>query len=265
MSRLLSEDTRQIVTGARYVEQITASKSDRLARSAFRDLVLRIAPPGTTLLDFGSGTGMDARFYAEHGFNVAAYDVDPQMCDFFAEHCRDLMETGQVRLERGEYRDFLANSKSGGGGRSVELVTSNFAPFNLIADLQELFEAFYALTAPGGRVLASVLSPYFVGDLKYGWWWRNSLRLCRAGHYCVPGVQAPIVRRRLDNFAAQSAPYFTLKRVFRGLPPTGDSADAADAGVDMTRKVIAPGLRVVTCRFMFLLFERQHLGSDHRS
>jgi SAM-dependent methyltransferase len=253
MNRLSSPDTDQIVTGARYVEQITALNSDRLARSAFRDLVLRIAPAGATLFDFGSGTGMDARFYAEHGFKVSAYDVDPRMCDFFAEQCRDLMQTGQVTLERGDYRNFLANSKSG-GERSVELVTSNFAPFNLIDDLEALFEALYALTAPGGRVLASVLSPYFVGDLKYGWWWRNSLRLCRAGHYQVRGAQAPIVRRRLDNFAAQSAPYFTLKRVFRGLPSSNER-DAA--GFDIKKDPLYCGLRVSTCRFMFLLFERQ--------
>jgi hypothetical protein len=53
-----------IVTGADYVKQITALESDRRARAAFHDLVLRVAPPGAALLDFGAGTGMDARFYA---------------------------------------------------------------------------------------------------------------------------------------------------------------------------------------------------------
>jgi 2-polyprenyl-3-methyl-5-hydroxy-6-metoxy-1,4-benzoquinol methylase len=67
---------RHIVTGAEYVEQITAGESDRRARAAFRDLVLSIAQPGATLFDFGCGTGMDARFYAERGFRVLAYDVD---------------------------------------------------------------------------------------------------------------------------------------------------------------------------------------------
>jgi SAM-dependent methyltransferase len=257
MSQPLTRGAAGIVTGARYVEQITALESDRRARSAFRDLVLRVAPPGAALFDFGAGTGMDARFYAERGFKVGAYDVDARMCDFFAEHCRDLMESGRVVLERGEYRDFLANGKTG-GGRGVDLVTSNFAPLNLIDDLRTLFETFHALTAPQGRVLASVLSPYFLGDLKYGWWWRNSLRLWRAGWFSVPGVQAPIVRRRLADFAAQSAPYFTLKRVFRGLP---SSRDRAAAGFDATGAVL-PGLRVLTCRFMFLLFEKQPLGSD---
>lgn len=255
MKHMPGSTAGRVVTGAEYVEQITALESDRRARQAFWDLVLRVAPPGAALFDFGSGTGMDARFYAERGFNVTGYDVDPQMCGFFAEHCRDLIEAGRVTLERGHYRDFLARGKAG-GVRGIDLITSNFAPLNLIDDLQELFATFHALTGPHGQVLASVLSPYFLGDLKYGWWWRNSWRLWRAGHFSVTGVQAPIVRRRLADFAAQSGPYFTLKYVFRGLPSTGERDDA---GFEVRRGARYTGLRVSTCRFMFLLFERERL------
>ena len=230
----------EIVTGARYVERITASESDRLARTGFRDLVLRVAPPGGALFDFGSGPGMDARFYAERGFKVGAYDVDPQMCEFFTEHCRDLIEAGRITLNRGSYRDFLANEKLAG----ADLITSNFAPLNLVENLQELFAKFHTITRPRGRILASVLSPYFLGDLKYGWWWRNALRLWRTGHYSVPGAQAPIIRRRIADFARQSEPYFTLERVYHGLSPSN--------GLALYRS-----LRVSTCRFMFLLFERR--------
>jgi SAM-dependent methyltransferase len=245
--------TREVVTGVEYVKQITALDSDRRARSAFQTLVLSIAPPGGTLFDFGAGTGMDARLYAERGLTVAAYEVDPNMCEYFSEYCRDLIEAGRVTLDCGSYRKFLAR-KSPADGHGVDLVTANFAPLNLIDDLQELFAKFHELTGPGGRVLASVLSPYFVGDMKYGWWWRNSLRLWRDGHYSVQGAQAPIVRRRLANFAAQSEPYFTLKLVFRGLPPHG-KRDAAP--IDVSGGPGCAGLRVSGCRFMFLLFEKR--------
>jgi SAM-dependent methyltransferase len=241
---------RHIVTGAEYVAQITALESDRRARSAFRDLVQKIAPPGGALFDFGAGTGMDARYYAERGFSVAAYDVDPQMREFFAAHCRDLIDAGRVTLESGGYREFLAR-QSVAGGRGADLVTSNFAPLNLINDLPELFAKFHALTTPNGRVLASVLSPYFLGDLKYRWWWRNLPRLVRDGRFSVPGSQALIVRRRLWDFAAQSAPYFRLERVFRGLP-THSARPAADGGAGNHTHGV--WLRLTTCRYMFLLF-----------
>ncbi len=222
-----SGDAGRIVTGEQYVEQITALESDRRARAAFQDLVSRIVSPGAMLFDFGSGTGIDARFYAQRGFAVTAYDVDPQMRDYFAAHCRDLIDADRVILEGGNYREFLARKNA--GGLSADLVTSNFAPLNLIDDLPELFAKFHAITGPHGRVLASVLSPYFIGDLRYRWWWGNLPRLWRDGRYSVQGAQAPIIRRRLANFAEQSRPYFTLERVFR----------------------------VSRCRFMFLLFEKR--------
>jgi SAM-dependent methyltransferase len=242
----------RIVTGAEYVEQITALESDRRARQAFHDLVLQISPSGAALFDFGAGTGMDARFYAEQGFTVAAYDVDARMREYFAAHCRDLIDAGRVTLEGGGYRDFLVR-QAGAGGRGIDLVTANFAPLNLVADLRELFAKFHALTGPNGKILASVLSPYFVGDLKYGWWWRNAPRLWRDGHFSVQGVQAPIIRRRLADFTAQGSPYFTLRQVFPGLPPSKlRHVNGADANV--ARRFT--WLRMTTCRFMFLLFEK---------
>jgi SAM-dependent methyltransferase len=242
----------ELITGAEYVEQITALESDRRARAAFLDLALKVARPGAALLDFGAGTGMDARFYAGHGYRVTAYDVDTKMCEFFAEHCRDLIDAGRVNLEAGPYADFLARHRAAPTS-SIDLVTANFAPLNLIGDLNELFAAFHALTRPGGKVLASVLNPYFLGDLRYGWWWRNAPRLWSRGHYSVAGAQAPIVRRRLTNYAAQSAPYFTLERVFRGLPPmNGRRADDTDASASHG----SAWPRLVTCRFLFLLFKR---------
>lgn len=256
--RRARDSAAPIVNGAEYVRQITALESDRRARSAFQELVLRIAPPGAALFDFGSGTGMDARFYAEHGFTVAAYDVDPGMSEFFAVHCRELIDSGRVSLECGSYREFLSRN-SAGKGPAFDVVTSNFAPLNLVGDLQELFAKFHALTGPHGRVLASVLSPYFVGDLKYGWWWRNLPRLCSAGQFSVPGAQAPIVRRRLAEIARQGAPYFALQRVFAGVP---SRARPPANGVDASEGLRHAWVRVTTCRYMFLLFEKHPNGNS---
>jgi len=244
-------------SGADYVKAITALHSDRRARSAFQDLVLQIAGPGAVLFDFGAGPGIDARFYADRGYMVHAYDVDPQMCEYFSVHCRDFIQAGQVTLDGRTYGDFLVRETVGDG--QISLVTSNFAPLNLIHDLHALFAKFSALTRPGGKVLASVLSPYYIGDMKYGWWWRNSRRLWRDGHFSVQGVQAPIVRRRLANFADQSAPYFALTRVFPGLPAHRGSQGN---GVDVTHSGGRAWLRLTTCRYMFLLFEKRDFRQE---
>jgi SAM-dependent methyltransferase len=251
------QSARPLVTGAEYVEQINALESDRRARAAFRDLVVRIAPPGATLFDFGCGTGLDARFYAERGLTVRAYDVDQAMCDFFATHCREVIAAGRVKLEEGGYQEFLTRNGLGRADVRVDLVTSNFAPLNLIDNLRELFATFHRLTAPGGKVLASVLSPYFFGDLQYRWWWRNLPRLLRDGRYSVAGAQAPIVRRRVADFAAQSAPYFTLERALRGLPGRHLQLDGG-----IGHRGRGASLSLSTCRFMFLLFARRDVDED---
>jgi SAM-dependent methyltransferase len=252
--------SQKIVTGVEYVQQITALESDRRARAAFLDLALKVAPPGAALFDFGAGPGIDARFYAEQGRGVAAYDVDAKMCEFFAEHCRDLITAGSVRLETGTYPQFLARHRATAGS-AIDLVTANFAPLNLIGDLNELFATFHALTGPSGKVLASVLNPYFIGDLRYSWWWRNAPRLWWSGHFSVPGAQAPIIRRRLADFAGQGAPYFKLERVFRGLPSKQTPQVNGVAGRPRHRPSWMP---MTTSRFLFLLFQKCGLRNQAR-
>ena len=245
------------VTGAAYEAQLSRGRADRRARTAFRELAVRLAAPGTVLLDFGCGTGMDARFYAERGLRVRAYDADPNMCDYFEANCRSEILSGRVTLERGSYQSFLRQEP---GAPGVTLVTANFAPLNLVENLSELFTALHALTVPGARVLASVLSPYFAGDLRYRWWWHNLPALIRHGHYSVAGAPGPIVRRGLGNLAAQAAPFFSLQSVSR------DALPAALRGAQAARP---PGryawLPLVAGRYMFLLFSRRdELPAPHR-
>jgi 2-polyprenyl-3-methyl-5-hydroxy-6-metoxy-1,4-benzoquinol methylase len=152
-------------TGAVYFQRITALEVNRRVRSTFQNLVLGLAPPGARLFDFGAGPGIDARFFAERGFKVEAYDVDPRMCEFFATHCREFIDSGSVTLDCSTYREFLARKTPAGGG-AAELVISNFAPLNQVDELPELFAKFHALTTPRGRLLLSVLTPYYLGDMK---------------------------------------------------------------------------------------------------
>ena len=231
---------RRTPAGAEYVDKITSQESDRRTRAAFRDLVLKLAPPGATLFDFGAGPGIDARFFAERGFMVNAYDVDPRMREFFADHCRDLMELGKVTLGAAAYSEFLARTTPD-DQRRADLVISNFAPLNLVDDLRQLFGKFNALTSPQGRILASVLSPWYTGDLRSRLWWRDAPRLWRNGEAFLPGPQAPHYRRLLRSFRAAGAPHFRLSRIFNGNDPH--------------REVFA-WLRAARCRYLFLLFEK---------
>ena len=204
-------------TGAEYVTAITARQSDLRARAAFREVAMRLVPPGGTVLDFGAGAGLDARYFAERGLRVLAYDNDSRMCAYLTRYCQDYIARGRIELEAGSYQDFLADGHNGDRPR-VDLVAANFAPLNLIADLPTLFARFHARTVPGGVVAASVLNPYYIGDAKFGWWWRNLPRLWRSGRYTLQGGGGEIIRRNAADFAAQAAPWFILERLCGALP-----------------------------------------------
>jgi SAM-dependent methyltransferase len=238
--------------GAQYVEQISAQESDRGTRAAFRDQVLRIASSGAALFDFGAGPGIDARFFAERGFTIDAYDVDPRMREFFTDHCRDLIESGRVRLDGSPYRDFLKHSPADNRGRA-DMVIANFAPLNLVDDLRELFVKFHSLTGPHGKLLVNVLNPCFTGEMRSLAWWRGAPRLWRDSQLFLPGPQAPHYRRLLGHFRAVSAPHFRLSRVFRGQPSRGEHSNGVDPGRGFA------WLHVASCRYMFLLFEKTQL------
>lgn len=239
--------------GAEYVRAMHQRESDRQAREAFQSLALRLLPQGGTVFDFGAGAGLDARFLAEQGLRVRVYDNDSRMRRYLAETCRDLIDAGRIVPETGEYAEFLARTPDLGTPRA-HLIIANFAPLDLIEDLPVLFAKLHALTVPGAGLLASVLSPYFLGDLTLGWRWRGMIAQWRTGKLIVAGARGNIIRRRLQVFAAESAPWFSLERVFRGMPPR-DVADAA--GVDFALKPRTAWMHLTRCRFMFLLFRRR--------
>jgi SAM-dependent methyltransferase len=234
-----------MITGKEYIEAITRLESDRRARAAFHDRVLNMTARGACIFDFGCGPGLDAKFYAQQGFRVVAYDVDPRMCATFAEYCAPEIESGQVELLQGDYRYFLDTLVPALRKRyEVAVITANFAPLSMIADLPELFAGFHALASAGTRILASVLHPYFVGDMPYRWWWKaRPLCWCR-GYFCITHAAGAVFRRSADNFSAQAAPYFTLQAVVPGRPAAPQPRRASP-------------LALATSRYMFLLFARQ--------
>lgn len=250
------DDASRVRVGTEYVRAMQRHESDRHARDAFQALALSLVPPCGTILDLGAGPGIDARFFAERGLCVRVYDSDPRMRSYLAATSRDFIAAGRILPETGDYPEFLARASDPDMPRA-HLVTANFAPLDLIADLPVLFAKLHAVTIPGGALLASVLSPYFLGDLTLGWRWRGMIGQLRTGTLTVLGAQGNIVRRCLGAFAADCAPWFRLERVFRGLPPR-DAAEAA--GIDFTLSPRTAWLRLTRCRFMFLLFRRQPAG-----
>lgn len=187
-------------TGEQYHTVIQTSQRDRRVRDRFQKMALDLLPAGADVLDFGAGTGIDAKTYAARGHQTFVYEPSQAMRDYLTQHCSD--EIAQKTIIT------VASPLA----CKVQAVTANFAVLNHIADQTTLFEELSRVVHQGGFVLASMLNPYYLGDARYGWWRANVIHLLRRGRYAIPS-ESSIHRFAPRTAAHAAAPYFRLERL----------------------------------------------------
>ncbi|TAM22123.1 MAG: methyltransferase domain-containing protein [Rhodanobacter sp.] len=192
-------------TGEQYHEFMLASPQDQAVRARFQQLALGLLPAGAAVLDFGAGTGIDAKAYAAHGHPTFVFEPAEAMHDCLVRHCRDEIARATVVA--------VASPLA----CRVQAVTANFAVFNHFADHAALFEQLSCVVQHGGFVLASLLNPYCLAEARYRWWRANLVNLVCRGHYAIPS-ESRIHRFAPRIVARAAAPHFRLERLApRGL------------------------------------------------
>jgi ubiquinone/menaquinone biosynthesis C-methylase UbiE len=154
-----------------YDSRLTSNPHDILARRAFQALVTRHVDAGSTLLDFGCGTGIDALHFAENGYRVTAYDTSPGMIQQMELRCGSKIAAGEITSCCASYRDFLDGRMS---LPRASAVTADFAVLNSIRDLTPLFNRFSQILEPPGWIILSILNPMHWLRLKQAKWWRDT-------------------------------------------------------------------------------------------
>jgi SAM-dependent methyltransferase len=218
---------------------------DTPARHVFQQVALALAAPGSNIFDFGSGPGLDAELYGRHGHTVDAYDHEPKMREYFARHCGELIKEGRVRQRNGTYEQFLHAGDAGW----ADLITANYAPLDVIADLAPLFNRLHQISRGRARFLASVLNPLYIRDLRRSWWWRNLGSLIRRGEYRVDVEGAHVYRRSAGRIAELAAPMFRLVGTLPHTARVLGHMTSSNAG-------FAGGGRPIFSYFMLVLLER---------
>lgn len=206
-------------TGEQYHAFMLASPRDRAVRDRFQQMALALLPEGADVLDFGAGTGIDAKAYAAHGHPTFVYEPSEAMGEYLAQYCRD--DIARKRIVA------VASPLA----CTAQAVTADFAVLNHFADHAALFEELSRVVRQGGFVLASMLNPYCLGDARYGWWRANFVNLMRSGRYAIPS-ESGIHRFAPRVVARAAAPHFRLERL------------------------VPRGLGWATQLYMFLLFRR---------
>jgi SAM-dependent methyltransferase len=109
-------------------------------------------PSGSRLLDLGCGTGLDAVYLAQHGYEVVAADWSPEMV---ARAERRAAETGmshRVSVRTAGIQDLAALH-----GERFDGLYSDLGPLNCVPDLGAAPAACAALLNPHGKMVVSVM------------------------------------------------------------------------------------------------------------
>ena len=132
-------------TGEQYHQFMLASPRDQKVRDRFQQMALGLLPKGASVLDFGAGTGIDAKAYAAHGHPTFVYEPSDAQSAHLAVHCRDDIERKTITA--------IASPLA----CKVHAVTANFAVLNHIPDQATLFEELSRVVLPGGLDRKSVV------------------------------------------------------------------------------------------------------------
>ncbi len=147
-------------------------------RDRTMDAVTARIPSGSSVLDLGCGTGLDAEFLARKGYRVTAVDWSPEMVRRAALRidAADFCEIVRVRqLGIHEIDQLRAHSFAG--------AYSNLGPLNCVPDLADVARSLANVLQPGGMLIASVIGrvcPWEVAlfTLK-GQWARARIRFAK--------------------------------------------------------------------------------------
>jgi SAM-dependent methyltransferase len=132
-------------------------------RRAVRAEMLRAFPVGGRILELGGGTGLDAAFLAERGFELLLTDPSPAMVEL--AKTRLLPMGARAEIAAGEEMQEFASKHLSAGGAQFDGMFSNFAPLNCIADLRPVARGLARLLKPGSSAMLVLFGTFCPGEI----------------------------------------------------------------------------------------------------
>jgi SAM-dependent methyltransferase len=129
-------------------------------RQAVRRALVRAFPTGGRIFEIGGGTGEDAVWLSERGFDVFLTDASPTMTDLATAKLARFGGRAQVMAAE-DIEAFVARSVADAGDL-FDGAFSNFAPLNCVDDLASVSRGLASLLKPGSAamlVLFGTFSP----------------------------------------------------------------------------------------------------------
>jgi SAM-dependent methyltransferase len=184
-------------------------------RRAVRTALLRAFPERGQILELGGGTGEDAAFLAERGFDLLLTDPSPAMVARAKSKLAAL--GGRAEIAAGEEMEEFAATHLSAGGELFDGAFSNFAPLNCVADLRPVARGLARLLKPGASAMLVLFGTFCPGEMVVEVLRGRphlALRRCRRGE--APARLAKrefnVVYHRRAAMLRAFAPWFVLER-----------------------------------------------------
>jgi SAM-dependent methyltransferase len=184
-------------------------------RRAVRTALLRTFPEGGRILELGGGTGDDATFLAERGFDLFLTDPSPAMVALAKSKLAPL--GGRAEIAAGEEMEKFAAAHLSAGGELFDGAFSNFAPLNCVADLRPVAQGLARLLKPGAPAMLVLFGTFCPGEMAVEVLRGRphlALRRCKGGE--TPARLAKrefhVVYHRRAVMLRAFAPWFVLEK-----------------------------------------------------
>lgn len=132
-------------------------------RRAVRTALLQAFPSGGHILEIGGGTGEDATFLTERGFDMLMTDPSPAMV---AQAKVKLTPLGALtEIVAGEDMEEFADSFLSAGRAMFDGAFSNFAPLNCVDDLGPVARGLARLLKSGAPAMLVLFGTFCPGEM----------------------------------------------------------------------------------------------------
>jgi SAM-dependent methyltransferase len=132
-------------------------------RRAVRAALLQAFPTGGHILELGGGTGEDAVFLSEKGFDLVLTDPAPEMVALAKTKLEPL--GAQAEIVAGEELEGFASRYLSAGGMLFDGAFSNFAPLNCVLDLGSVARGLAQLLKPGAPAMLVLFGTFCPGEM----------------------------------------------------------------------------------------------------
>jgi len=123
-------------------------------RMQVRKHALKFFRPKDKILELNSGTGLDAVFFAEKGFDVHCTDLSDGMIEQIKKKVERLTLPAKLTFQQCSFTELDKI-----GNKKFDFIFSNFGGLNCTPDLKEITKFFPTLLNKSGRICFVILPP----------------------------------------------------------------------------------------------------------